>query len=132
MVRSLHPTTIEVTTEGHLTPRGDCIIGVSASSGCAELDERLKDAIRRRGSRVALKIVVGSEAFSIWAQGSPGLQLSDEHDIVVRKSDFVSDRTLAVRASAAAADIPRTIVSRLRDPDSAGSLRIEVFGPGPE
>ena len=28
LVRGTHPTTFEVTTEGHLTRQGDCIIGV--------------------------------------------------------------------------------------------------------
>jgi hypothetical protein len=31
MVRATHARTIEITTEGHLTARGDCIIGVAAA-----------------------------------------------------------------------------------------------------
>ena len=126
MVRSAHPTTIEVTTENHLTPRGDCIVGVGASMGCAQLDARLKEGLRRRGSRVTIRMFVGPYAFEMKAEGDPGLELSHPHDIVVRKSGYVSDRTLAVHADAAARDIPREIVRQLRDPGTVGRLEIEV------
>jgi hypothetical protein len=126
MVRSLHPTTIEVTTEEHLTPRGDCIIGVGASKGCAQLSETLKQALRRGGSRVTFSLRAGGQKFEFTAKGDMGLSLSHPRDIVIRKSRFVSDRTLAVGASAAARDIPRQFVERLRDPRTVGVLEIRV------
>ncbi len=126
MVRSLHPTTIEVTTEEHLTEKGDCIIGVGASKGCAQLDERLKAALRREGSSVMLRIRAGEKRFEFAAKGDPGLGLSHPHEMVIRRSRFVSDRTLAVGAGAAAKDIPRPIVASLRDPRTVGVLEIWV------
>lgn len=126
MVRSAHPTTIEVTTEDHLTPRGDCIVGVGASSGCAQLDPRVKEGLRRKGSRVTIRLVVGSLVFEVKAEGDPRLELSHPSDIVIRRSDFISDRTLAVRADASAKDIPRGMVRLLRDPGAVGRLEIEV------
>ena len=126
MVRSAHPTTIEVTTEDHLTPRGDCIVGVGASVGCAQLDAQFKELLRRKGSRVTIRLFVGRYAFEVKAEGDPRLELSHPHDIVIRKSDYVSDRTLAVNADASARDIPREIVQRLKNPDTVGRLEIEV------
>ena len=49
MVRSLHPTTIEVTTESHLTEKGDCIIGVGATKGCLQLSEEVKEGAQKEG-----------------------------------------------------------------------------------
>ena len=126
MVRSAHPTTLEVTTEDHLTSRGDCIVGVGASMGCAQLDAQLKEGLRRRGSRVTIRMLVGPYAFEVKAAGDPRLELSHPRDIVIRKSDYVSDRTLAVHADAAARDIPREMVRQLRDPGNVGRLEIEV------
>jgi hypothetical protein len=126
MVRSLHPTTIEVTMKDHLTARGDCIIGVSASKGCGQLAEGTKNALRRTGSRVLLRVVVGKESFVLTARGDPRLELSHPHEMVIRKSDFVSERTLALGASAAAKDIPRSLVAKLRNPETVGRLEIEV------
>lgn len=126
MVRSLHHTTIEVTTEESLTENGDCIVGVGAAKGCSGLDSRVKDALRRRGSEITIRLVVGTLSFSIKATGDPRLQLSHEHDIVIRKSDFISDRTLAIRADNAAKDIPREMVNLLRNPVMVGRIEIEV------
>ncbi|MBI3840382.1 MAG: DUF371 domain-containing protein [Thaumarchaeota archaeon] len=126
MVRSLHPTTIEVTAEEHLTPRGDCIIGVGGTKGCAQLDERVKDGLRTAGSKVRVKIVAGAESFVVNATGDPRLELSHEGEIVIRRSSFVSGRTLAVGADAAAKDLPRSMVALLRSGDTSGFLEIEV------
>ena len=126
MVRSMHPTTIEVTTEEFLTENGDCIIGVGASKGCAGLDERVKERLRERGSKVTIRLTARGEVFELRARGDPRLELSHPHDMVIRKSDFTSDWTLAVGADAAARNIPRRLVFLLKDPGTVGSMEIEV------
>ncbi len=126
LVRALHPTTIEITTEEHLTANGDCIIGVRAEKGCSQLDESVKAAIRDANSRVIVRVVVGSESYAIAAKGDPRLPLAHPHDIVLRRSDFISDRTLAVGATAAARDLPRRMIAKLRSPDAVGFLEVEV------
>jgi len=126
MVSALHPTTIEITTEESLTVRGDCIVGVRASKGCAQIGEAVKSRIRSPSSTVLLRFIVGPETFEVRAEGDPRLTLSHPHEIVVRKSEFVSDRTIAVRADAAAKDIPRRMVARLQDPGTLGYLEVEV------
>ena len=126
MVRSTHPTTIEVTTEEDLTENGDCIIGVGASKGCAGLSGGVKRAIRRPGSKVTLRVLVRGLAFEVRAYGDPRLTLTDPHEMVIRRSDFVSGRTLAVRADASARTMPRDLVRLLRSPATRGTLEIEV------
>ena len=126
MVRSTHPTTIEVTTEEDLTENGDCVIGVGASKGCAGLSDEVKGAIRRPGSRVTLRVLVQGLAFGVRAYGDPRLTLSDPHEMVIRRSDFISGRTLAVRADAAARTMPRGLVRLLKSPATRGTLEIEV------
>jgi len=127
MVRSTHPRTIEITTEGHLTENGDCIIGVGASKGCAGLDPRVREGLKRSGSRVTIRIVVGQAVFDVKASGDPRLELTHEHDMVIRKSDYVSDRTLAVGADSASIDIPRDMIRLLQDQKTEGRLEIEVI-----
>jgi hypothetical protein len=126
MVRGSHASTIELTKEGYLTEEGDCIIGVQASHGCSDLNERLKNALKREGSRVRVRISAQEMEFELEASGDHRLLLTDPHDIVIRKSDFVSSRTLAVRADAAARDIPRELIRVLKDPKATGRLEIEV------
>ncbi len=125
-VRAAHPTTIEVTTEDHLTENGDCIIGVAASKGCSQLDSRVREGIRMKDSRVTFRIFVGDLVFRVNARGDPRLELTHPHDMVIRRSEFISDRTLAVHADSAARDIPRGMIRLLRDPAAVGRLEIEV------
>ena len=126
MVRSRHRNTIEVTRDPELTLRGDCIIGVRADKGLADLSGEVRDSIMVDGSELIITFEVPSESFVVRAFGSSRLSLEDAHEIVLRKSEFVSPRTLAIRADAAAKDIPRGIVESLRSPDCRGILRIEV------
>jgi hypothetical protein len=126
MVRSLHRNTIEVTKDPHLTINGDCIIGVRADKGLSELTSSVKESILQEGSRVLISIDVPPETFVVRATGSPDLTLESPTEMVIRKSGFVSPRTLALYADAAAKDLPRTIAQRLRSQDCKGVLRIEV------
>jgi hypothetical protein len=126
MVRSAHRSTIEVTRDVHLTPRGDCIIGVRADKALADLTQDVKEAIRLDGSEIVLTLDVPPEKFTFRARGSSGLVLHSNREMVIRKSDYLCERTLAIKADASAMEIPRAIVERLRDPECRGLLRIEV------
>ena len=76
------------------------------------------------GSELTITFEVPSVGFVVRAFGSSRLSLEDAHEIVLRKSDFISPRTLAIRADAAAKDIPRgMIVERLRSPDCRGATQ---------
>ncbi|MBM3897408.1 MAG: DUF371 domain-containing protein [Thaumarchaeota archaeon] len=122
-VRAWHEKTIEVTKDSNLTLEGDCIVGVRASKGCSQLAEEVKSALND-GSLVKFEIEVGSQVFGFTARGSSELTFEDEHEIVIRKSDYVSPRTLAVRADKAACDVPRKIVEILKDKNTRGLLKI--------
>ena len=124
-ISATHKTTFEITKSKSLTKRGDCIIGVAADKACADLDRRIKEALRK-GGVVHLTIRVGDLSFRVRAEGSPQLTLTDEEDIVVRRSNYICPRTLAVKATAAACDIPRDIVNRLKSEGCRGYLVIEV------
>jgi len=124
-ISATHKTTFEITKSKNLTKRGDCIIGVAADKACADLDQRVKDALQK-GEVVHLTICVGDLSFRVRAEGSPQLTLTDEEDIVVRRSSYICPRTLAVRADAAACDIPRSMVNLLRSEGCRGYLLIEV------
>jgi uncharacterized protein len=126
MVRALHGRTIEITTDGHLTPRGDCIVGVGAAKGVAQLSPSVKRALRSDGARVRFTIVTPGGEFSFTARGSKDLSFESQTDMVIRMSDFVCGRTLAIGADSSARDIPRDLVRTLKSPEAAGLLRIEV------
>ncbi len=125
-IRSNHQKTIEITKESHLTPRGDCIIGVSAKSSCADLPLELKNQLKNPNSKVTMSIRVGDEEFTIVGNGHPDLILTHDADIVIRKSDFICPRTLAIKCDKASDLLPRSMVRQLQDPDAVGMFTIAV------
>ncbi len=126
LVRATHGSTIEITMETHLTPRGDCIVGVGAAKGVAQLSPSLKGALRSDSAKVRLTIVAPGGEFSFRARGSTGLTFDNPTDMVIRRSGYVCGRTLAIGADSSARDIPRKIVASLKSPGASGLLRIEV------
>jgi len=118
-----HYNTLEVTKENDISKRADCIIGVSSTAGCADINSELASHIKQNG-KMAFVIRVEELDFSFLGFGSKSLHLSDPHEIVLRKSDYASSRTLAIRCTAAAVDLPREMILRLQDPDSKGELEI--------
>lgn len=113
-IRATHKSTFEITRDPTLTPRGDCIIAVSANKACADLNPQFKSALKSPGARVRIAIRCGEIHTVVLARGSPELILSDPRSIVVRRSSYIDARTLAVKANKAAADLPRALIIRLR------------------
>ena len=125
-IRSTHKKTIEITKESSLTPRGDCIIGVNASYGCKDLPESIKEKIQNPNTKIKFSIKVGDQEFTLQGMGHQNLTLSHPEDIVIRKSDFISPRTLAVNCDKASDLLPRKMVRLLQDPNTNGTFTIII------
>ncbi len=123
-VKATNRSTIEVTTENFLTPRGDCIIGIMADKGCSQLSDKAKSWLQNDSNEVFIKIAVHNMGFILRAYGSSRLTHENKTSIVIRKSDFISDRTLAIKADAAAKDIPRLMVAHLQKGEKG---RLEIY-----
>ena len=123
-IRSTNRTTFEITKETHLTPRGDCIIAVGANKAAVNLSPRFKQIARMPNARIEVRIEVDGEAETVKAKGHPALTFSHLTDLVVRKSDYVCGRTLAVRADKAACDFSRKLVAKLRNPNQKAKITL--------
>ncbi len=123
-ILSNHKKTLEITKESHLTPRGDCIVGVNAKSSCADLPKELKNKLKNPDSKIIFSIKVGDDIFEIEGWGHPELILSHTEDIVIRKSDFICPRTLAIKCDKASDSLPRDMVTALQDPKAVGLFTI--------
>lgn len=115
-VQATHPTTLMITKEKHLSKTGDCIIAVAADKAAVDLSAEFKEALKKPNTKVTITIEAGNIKEQIEAHSSPKLTLTNALDIVIRKSEFNSDRTLAVKANKSSKDLPRDFVDKLRDP----------------
>jgi hypothetical protein len=115
-VLAIHPTTLMITKDKELSKQGDCVIAVGADKAVADLSAEFKRKLREDDAKLTVLIEVEGLIEQVTAYGSPKLALTDSVDMVIRKSDFTSDRTLAVMADKAAADLSRELVEKLKKP----------------
>lgn len=125
-IRAIHRTTFEITKESTLSKRGDCIIAVSANKALADLNLQFKENLRKEDAAITILIDAGGVAELVNASGNPQLILTHPTDIVVRRSKYVCNRTLAIRADKAACDLSRKLVEKLRNPEQKVEITIKV------
>jgi hypothetical protein len=109
-----HRTTLEFTKDNSLTLSGDCILLVSATMSASEIPDKIKSLVRKKNSVLTFQIEVNGLEDRIQAFGDHNLNLWDDRCMVVRKSGYVSPRTVAVYSNKAAIDIDRQIVDLLK------------------
>jgi len=125
-IRASHPTTIMFTKENHVTKKGDCIVAVAADKSVADLSAEFKDALRQPNAKLIIQIEVDGLKGQINASGSPELTLNHPNDLVIRKSEFISDRTLAVKADKSSGDLSKAVVEKLKNPKQEVTLTLMV------
>jgi len=125
-VQAVHPSTVEFTKETHLSKEGDCILVVSADKGLTELSPEIREALKNSQAKITIKIEVGNLCEEIHAHGAQHLSLTHPTEMVVRKSDYASDRTLGVHADKAAKDLSRELVNKLKNPQQKAKITLTV------
>lgn len=125
-IQAIHGTTFEITKDEALSKRGNCIIAVSASKAVSDLNVEFKKNLCKEGAKITVLIEVGKITEIIHAMGSPKLTLSHPKDIVVRKSNYICSRTLAIYADKAAYDLSRSLVRKLQDPQQKVNIKLTV------
>jgi len=116
------------TKEKHLSKTGDCIVGIAADKAVADLSQTFKETLRKPNAKLTIIIEAGGLTEKINASGSPKLILTHPTDIVVRKSDYISDRTLAIHADKSSNDLPSELVEKLKNPKQQVNITLVLRG----
>src|SRR5438445_358572 len=130
MATMYRPALLAVWRTDELTHRGDCVVAVKSSSAVRNLTLDLKRVLSSSSGRGQLRLQVGPFEFTVEGKGDPRLTFSHETDLVVRKSGFISDRTLMIHADKSSMDIPRDMVRLLQDPTSTVTVEISAIDGG--
>ncbi len=107
-ITAKHPITIEFTKENEIGAEGDCILGVSADFDLEEIKQFIKSL---KSDKVKLEIRVGEHREII--NGIINRDFNSQTEIVLRKSSYISDRTLMINANKASVGINRETVKEL-------------------
>ena len=125
-IRATHETTFEITKESTLTKRGDCVIAVGATKGARDLGSEFKEAMKRQDAQITITIEASEIREVVKARGNPQLLFTHPTDIVVRKSNYFCDRTIAIKANRAAKDISRKLIQKMQNPDQKIKIMLTV------
>jgi len=116
-ILATHPTTLMITKDKELTKKGDCIIAINANKTISDLKPEFKQKLQNPNTKLTITIETDNLIEQITAYGATELELNNNNDMVIRKSNFTSNRTLAIKANKAAKDLPRELIKKLENPN---------------
>jgi len=125
-IRATHKSTLEITKDAELSKKGDCIVAVSASKALGDLSLDFKKHMCKENAKIIMLIEAGDVKDMVHAFGSPKLILTHPTDMVVRKSNYICSRTLAIQADKAACDLSRKLVEKLKNPKQTVKITLTV------
>jgi len=109
-----HKTTVELTSENHLTKRGTCIVGVGSDITLSQLNPKIKKLAQLSSTKIVLRMSINGLTEEVTGTGNPGLTYTDSTSMVARTSTYTCGRTLMVNADKAASNLSREFVDRLK------------------
>ena len=127
-ISGMHPTTFEVTREEMLSPAGDCIIGVAADKGAADLSPAFTRVLADDRAYLLTTLTAGRVCLTVTSRGSGRMTFDHPTDLVWRTSGFVCGRTVGIFSDYAARSMPRELISSLKA-GSCLTVRMVAFIP---
>lgn len=118
-ITATHSKTFELATDNDIGRDATCVIGVAATCDW--------DVLGRLNGLAVVTVDAAGHHLETTARLSPFW--SRGHGLVVRKSDFRGDDTLALESDRAAADLDRALVEALQDPSTAVDVAVRVIAP---
>lgn len=116
-ITAKHKNTIEFTKDKDLTLKGDCIIGVNSDFDLKKIKELIKNS-----KKIRILIKVDDLTEEITCKTNP--DFDDNEEIVIRKSDFVSKRTLGIKADKACSDLNKEFIKKLAEKDKKIEIKL--------
>ena len=118
-ILSLNQNSLEFTKDKDLTLNGDCIVGVNSDFKLNEIKSLIKEYD-------TIKIRIISDDLIEEIMCNVNKNFNSDHEIVVRRSNFISDRTLGINADKSSFEINRKIINKLKD--SSNIVKVEISG----
>ena len=111
-ILSDHPTTLEFTKDTYVTKKGDCIVGIKADFEIEEIKKLIAKCKKENNYSITIQIETKGNKETVNAQLNPGF--SSETEIVIRKSGFLSERTLAIKADKSSKEFSKALIAELK------------------
>ncbi len=120
-IRAEHVKTLEFTKDSELTERGDCIIGIRADFDASELK---KFAKKVRFECSVVDPETDEKIVSVFkCKVNP--EFNSDHEVVLRKSGFQSERTYGLGLNRGANNLDRRMVEVLQSPEAVMLITVK-------
>lgn len=116
-ITSSHKNTFEFTKHKDIGKLAHCIIGIKA-------DFSVKDIKKIVRNKDKLKIIIKVDDLKEEINCISNKDFSDSEEIVIRKSDFLSKRTLGIRCDKASSDLKKEFKEKLKNPNQEIKIKI--------
>ena len=121
-ILATHKATLEFTKDKELSLKGDCIVGVEADFELSKLKAFIKKS-KNKKVKIIIESLEKKIKETIEAELNP--DFNDTEEIVIRKTDFVSKRTFAIKSNKAAFDLKKELIIFLKDKNNKIDVIIE-------
>jgi hypothetical protein len=125
-ILAIHPTTLMFTKDLHISQAGDCIVAVATDKAVADLSVQFRKELRKPNAKLTVTIEADGIKEQVTASGCPKLCLCNNVDIVIRKSDYVCNCTLAICADKSSKDLSRELIEKLQNPNVKAKIELTV------
>lgn len=115
----------EITKSSEIKKDMDSIIAVKANKACKDLKKEIKEALKE-ARKIEITIEAEGVKDKVIAYGSPVVKLTHPEEIVVRKNDFIDNRTLAILADKSANELKQELVEKLRKENTKVKITLEI------
>lgn len=123
-ILATHKTTLEFTKDNELSLKGDCIVGVRADFELKEIKHLIKKSKNRKIS-ITIRIFSKNKKIKDMILAELNPNFCDGKELVIRKTDFISERTFAIKSNKAAFELNRDLIRLLNDKNSKISVILE-------
>jgi hypothetical protein len=108
-----HDTTIELTKDQSLTLKGNCILGLYSSKSCRDLTNKTKNLIQK-GKKFKITVISDELNDYFFGYGHKDLTLTNQTDLVFRKSNYICDRTVLINCTKSALELKRELIKKIK------------------
>ena len=123
-ILAMHKTTSEFTKDNELSLKGDCIVGIRADFELKEIEKFIKKSKNKKIS-ITIKTISKNKKIKDMILAELNPNFCDDKELVIRKTDFISERTFATKANKAAFGLNRDLIRFLNDKKNKISVILE-------
>lgn len=122
-----HRTTLEFTKDKELSLKGDCIIGVEADFELKKIKEFIE---KSKNNKITITLKPKSnikkyQEITEMIKAEFNQNFSSNKEFVIRKTNFASERTFAIKANKAAFELDKNLIIFLKKKKNKMSVVIE-------